>query len=336
VSALLDQAADRTPPIAVAIVSWNTRELLEQALRSLVPDAEAGRAQVWVVDNGSTDGSAAMVRERHPWVTLVASEENLGFGAAINLVAERTRGPWLVASNADVMVTPGTLAQLQRTAERHPRVGMVGPRLLLLDGSTQPSVQPFPGLRIAILSALHADRFSARAARAMRTVDAWESDAAAPVPWVTGALALIARAAFEQAGGFDPDQWLYGEDLDLCWRIRACGWQIAYDPGACAHHAHSAAATLRFGQAALDSHIAAVNHLWMLRRRGAFQTRASAVLGVIDAASRTAVLTPAARRAPSRFGDRAGRARWALRQQFLGLRSERWLAQHARRARDGD
>jgi N-acetylglucosaminyl-diphospho-decaprenol L-rhamnosyltransferase len=332
----VQQAAGGEPPITVAVVSWNTRDLLDRCLQSLRPDAAAGLAEVWVVDNESADGSADMVARRHPWATLVRAGSNLGFGAAINLVAGRSRGRFLAAANADVTLEPGALARLRLTAEQAPRTGMVGPRLLLLDGSAQVSIQPFPGLWTTALMALHADRFSARAARALRTPDAWEPAAAAPVPWVTGAFVLIARAAFEQAGGFDPGQWLYGEDLDLCWRIRAAGWQIVYEPAAIAHHAHSAASAQRFDDSSLLSHIDAVNYLWMLRRRGALQTRAAAALGIADAAVRVGVLGLAERREPERFAGRTRRARAALRQHLLGLRSESELERHVRRARGGD
>src|SRR3954447_13929249 len=74
-------------PVTVAIVSWNTRDLLDRCLRSLAPYREGGTAEVWVVDNASSDGSPGLVRERFPWVRLIAAEENLGFGRAINLVA---------------------------------------------------------------------------------------------------------------------------------------------------------------------------------------------------------------------------------------------------------
>jgi N-acetylglucosaminyl-diphospho-decaprenol L-rhamnosyltransferase len=324
------------PPIAVAVVSWNTRDLLDRCLQSLWPDADAGRATVWVVDNNSADGSAEMVRTQHPWATLIASDANLGFGAAVNLVAERTRGPWLVAANADVTLEPDALQRLRMTAEALPQIGMVGPRLLLLDGSTQVSVRPFPGMRMALLLALHADRFSARAARALRAPAAWEPPATAPVPWIAGALVLMSRAAFTALGGFDPNQWLYGEDLDLCWRMRQAGWEIVYEPAARVHHAHSAASAQRFESEALDSHIDAVNYLWMLRRRGAVTTRAAATVGMLETLARIPVLEFAARRDPGRFGPRARAARAALGQHLLGLRSERELERRVTRARGTD
>src|SRR5690349_17927035 len=123
-------SSDPVPPVAVAVVSWNTRALLDRCLSSLRSAVDDRLAEVWVVDNASSDGSAAMVAERHPWVRLVASPENLGYGRAINLVAARTSSPWLVASNADVAVRGDALARLLAAGEGDPGAGAVAPRLV--------------------------------------------------------------------------------------------------------------------------------------------------------------------------------------------------------------
>ena len=88
------------PPLAIAVVNTNVRDLLAKCLASMAPEFEAGRAEVWVVDNASEDGSAEMVRERFPWVHLIESDTNLGYGRAINLVAERTTTPWIAPANS--------------------------------------------------------------------------------------------------------------------------------------------------------------------------------------------------------------------------------------------
>src|SRR3954454_9161285 len=90
------------PPVTVAIVSWNTRDLLRRCLDSLWPEVERGRAEVWVVDNASSDGSPELVRECYDWVKLIASGGNLGFGTAINRVARQTRSEWIATANADI------------------------------------------------------------------------------------------------------------------------------------------------------------------------------------------------------------------------------------------
>src|SRR3954451_15774620 len=92
-------------PITVAVVSWNTRDLLRRCLNSLRDD----RLEVWVVDNSSDDGSARLVREEFPGVRLLALDENIGFGRAVNLVADQTASEWLLVANADVTLAPGAL-----------------------------------------------------------------------------------------------------------------------------------------------------------------------------------------------------------------------------------
>jgi N-acetylglucosaminyl-diphospho-decaprenol L-rhamnosyltransferase len=310
-------ASARDARIAVAVVSWNTRELLSRCLDSLADDAAAGRADVWVVDNGSTDGSRELVAERYRWTTLVTPPENLGYGPAVNLVAQRTDTPWLVAANADVWLERDALARLRTCAASDDRVAMVGPRLLLLDGSTQISVRPFPSVVSALLLLTQAMRVSARARRALRMAGAWEPAPGEAVPWLTGAFVLMRRRAFEEVGGFDPAQWLYGEDMDLCWRLRERGWLIRWEPDAIAHHAHSAAAGQAFHDNALLLHIAVAQYLWMLRRRGELATRTAALAGTLDA---TLQLLASVRRGYGpRARSRGARVRAELRGQMLGL-----------------
>src|SRR3954452_2855659 len=97
------------PLVSVAVVSWNTRELLRRCLESFAAEVDAGRCELWVVDNASSDGSPELVRERFPWVRLVASKENLGFGPAVNLVARQTSAPWLGVANADIALRRGAI-----------------------------------------------------------------------------------------------------------------------------------------------------------------------------------------------------------------------------------
>jgi N-acetylglucosaminyl-diphospho-decaprenol L-rhamnosyltransferase len=135
-----------TAGVAIAVVSTNVRELLGPCLRSMRPEVEARRADVWVVDNASTDGSPEMVRREFQWVNLVALDRNLGYGRAVNLVAERSDSPWIAPANEDIELRPGALERLLRTGEEHPEAAVVAPRLELPDGSTQSSVHPFPTL----------------------------------------------------------------------------------------------------------------------------------------------------------------------------------------------
>jgi N-acetylglucosaminyl-diphospho-decaprenol L-rhamnosyltransferase len=309
------------PALAIAIVSYNTSALLDECLTSLKEDAEAGVAEVWVVDNLSPDDSADMVEREHPWATLIRSEVNLGYGPAVNVVAERTSTPWVACANSDLTFTPGALQALLDAGERHPEAAAIAPRLVLPDGSTQQSVQPFPSVGTSALLASHAASLSSAARRRLYLPGAWDPEVAQEVPWATGAFLVLRREAFEQVGGFDAAQWMYAEDLDLGWRLHRAGWTTRYEPSAVVHHHESAASKVAFGGSAgvVDKWVRA-NHAWMVRRQGLARTWASAGIGAAEAGLRVLALGALARRDPERFGEKLEGARRDLRGARSGLR----------------
>ena len=283
--------------VLVAVVSYNTRDLLDRCLRSL-----QGRADVWVVDNASADGSAEMVRSAHPWARLVASEENLGFGRAVNLVASRSSSPWLAAANADVAVSGDALERLVRDGERFGSVGALAPRLVLPDGSTQPSSFTFPSVVDACARALGADRFL--------LPRALDPERPREVPWAVGAFLLVRRSAFDAVGGFDEAQWMYAEDLDLGWRLREAGWTTRYVPDARVLHEEAASTTAAFGEERTERWQRST-YAWIAARRGTGRARAVAAVNVSSCRARAAIAR----------GRERERWRW-------------WAGVHARAARD--
>jgi GT2 family glycosyltransferase len=285
------------PRIAVAVVSYETRDLLAECLESLAGDP---RLETWVVDNGSGDESADLVRARFPAVGLVARTDNLGFGPAVNLVAERAgRWDWIAALNADTALESGAVDALVEAGRVDPGAGALAPRLVLGDGSTQHSAHTYWSPAFALGFNVGWHRVSRRWAVEHCLPSYWDSDAARHVPWAEGACLLVRREAWEQVGGFDPGQWLYAEDVDLCWRLARAGWATRYVPEARVRHAHSAAAAQRWGDAR-DERWMAASYGWMLRRRGPLRTRAVALINVAGALAR-------------------GRRRWA-RLHAIGLR----------------
>jgi N-acetylglucosaminyl-diphospho-decaprenol L-rhamnosyltransferase len=301
-------------PIAAAVVSWNTRELLDRCLRSLESEARAGRLQAWVVDNASTDGSAELVREQHGWARLIACTENLGFGAAVNLVAERTSSEWLLIANADIALRDGALDILLETGRRDPRAGALAPRLVLPDGSTQHSVFGFPTLTFAFILNSGLFHLSRELSDRLALLDHWDETRARRVPWAVAACLLVRRAAWEAAGGFDPCQWMYAEDLDLGWKLRRAGWATRYEPRAVVDHESAAATRQAFGD---DEGIAArwqrSTYGWIARRRGPRYARLAAALNFAGSGVRYLALTPAALVAPRRWRERrAALGRWTL------------------------
>jgi N-acetylglucosaminyl-diphospho-decaprenol L-rhamnosyltransferase len=231
--------------VAVAVVSHQTRDLLRDCLASLRPESPASLV---VVDNGSTDGTAAMVRAEFPEARLIVEESNPGFGAAANrALAEAGGAPFALLLNADTRVRPGALRALADCLEAHPRAAVAGPRLVNPDGSLQPSCFPFLGTPRLMLEKTPLARALARVP-VLR--DRWllsrsGHDRPRVVPWVLGAAMAFRRAAFEAVGGFDPTFFMYSEEIDLCWRLKEAGWEVRFTPDATVVHVGGASTSQR-------------------------------------------------------------------------------------------
>ena len=307
--------------VAVAVVSWNTRDLLEACLESLRTEVDGGRARVWVVDNASDDGSADMVRRRFEWAQLIPSDENLGFGPAVNAVADRTDTPWIAAANADIALEPGALEALIRRGESEARAGAIVPRLVMPNGETQHSVHPFPSPSLGLAFNLGLARVIPGLGDRLTLEGYWDPGRARQVDWAHGAFLLARRQAFREVGGFNPAQWMYAEDLDLCWRLRQAGWLTLYEPGATVRHEVSAATRQAFAEERDHRHISAA-YAWMTERQGRAAASIYAALNWLGSVVRWLGLTPLARARPERYA--ASRARFrryaALHRQGITAR----------------
>jgi N-acetylglucosaminyl-diphospho-decaprenol L-rhamnosyltransferase len=306
--------------VTVAVVSWNTRELLCSCLESLAPEVAAGRAEVVVVDNASSDASPELVRERFPWARLIESGENLGFGAAVNLAAQRSRAPWIAAANADIALSAGALERLLAAGAVDERAGILAPQLIGADGSVEHSVHPFPTLPVTLALNLGLGTLVPVLGDRLALEGRWNPARPRRVDWAVGAFLLIRRRAFEALGGFSPAHWMYAEDLDLGWRAARAGWVTRYEPTAVIRHVGGAASAQAFGNAARERWMLAT-YSWMWRTCGPLRTRVYALLGIAGALARlgfsyTAPALPAARSLPCRRGELR---QWA-RLHMAGLR----------------
>jgi N-acetylglucosaminyl-diphospho-decaprenol L-rhamnosyltransferase len=267
------------PQVAVAVVSWNTRDLLRDCLRSLAGEP---LAEVWVVDNASEDGSAEMVRSEFPGVRLLALDSNAGFGPAVNLVAARTSTPFVAPANADIELRPGALGDLLDAAVRSPGTGILAPRLELPSGETQHSVYAFPTVPFTLAFNLGlANRIGDR----LCLEGHWDPERERDVDWALGAFLLVRREAWNAIGGFDDQQWMYAEDLDLGWRVARAGYTTHYVPSAHVLHHASAATTQAWGDERTLRWLRST-YAWMLRRRGPLRTRTAALINVAGAYAR--------------------------------------------------
>lgn len=214
--------------IAVAVVSYNTRDLLRACLDSILGEQPD---EVVVVDNASSDGSPEMVRDEYPGVTLWRNEDNRGFASGVNQAFARSSSPHVLLLNSDTALTPGVLRGLGAYLDQNQEAAVVGPRLLNPDGSLQPSCYHFPTplhvlLELSSLSA--AVRFVPVLRR--RYLRTWPHDEARAVPWVLGAAMAIRRSAFEAVGGFDESFFMYSEEVDFCFRLQRAGWETHFAP----------------------------------------------------------------------------------------------------------
>jgi GT2 family glycosyltransferase len=223
---------DRSGPAAgrasVIIVSYNHREHLGRCLKSLQAAKGAGsEAEVILVDNASTDGSADYVAEAFPWVRLVRSNCNRGFGGANNLGADLAQGEYLAFLNPDTAVETGWLAELVGALEESADAGLATSRILLMNDPTHINTC---GNDVHI-TGLTLCRGMGKPRQAY--------DHPAEVGAVSGAAFAIRRNLFEELGGFDQDFFLYMEDTDLSWRARLAGYRILYVPTSIVYHDYS-------------------------------------------------------------------------------------------------
>lgn len=221
------------PLISVIIVNWNTRDLLARALDAVAVSAAALPHEIIVVDNGSTDDSVAMLRERYPAARLIANEANLGFAAANNQALAVARGQVFLLLNSDAAPEPAAIPLLWRTLQAHPAAGVVGPRLLNADGSAQSSRRRFPDLATLLVESTLIERWRPdnRLTRRFHLADR-SPDELQPVDWLHGACLLVRREAVESAGPLDDAFFMYAEEVEWQWRIRRAGWEIWHEPAA--------------------------------------------------------------------------------------------------------
>lgn len=238
----IEAVGDRPLDVSVVVVSYNTAALLRQCLRSILADPGPSR-EVLVVDNASTDGSPQMVADEFPDVRLITNAGNVGFSRANNQALERSSGRYACLLNSDAELRPGCLAAMVAYLDAHPRVGVLGPRLVYADGTPQPSRRRFPTLATAFVESTILQRWwpGADVLRRYYLSDV-PDDRPQEVDWVTGACLMVRREAMAQVGLLDERFFMYSEELDWCRRIKAAGWRVAYTPDAVVVHHESRSA----------------------------------------------------------------------------------------------
>jgi GT2 family glycosyltransferase len=216
--------------LSVIIVNFNVRAFLENALVSVRRALEGLRGEVIVVDNASDDGSVEMVRQKFPEAAVIANQTNLGFAAANNLALKKARGRYVLLLNPDTIVQEDTFTTMVAFMDGHVDVGAAGCKVLNPDGTLQLACRrsfPTPWVaftKIAGLSSLfpHSRTFG------RYNLTYLDPDQSVEVEALSGSFMVIRREAYEAVGGLDEQFFLYGEDLDWCYRFKQAGWKIFY------------------------------------------------------------------------------------------------------------
>ena len=219
--------------LSFIIVSWNTRSLLLDCLRSLQETVRGFSYEIFVVDNGSEDGSPEAVRrEFGPSVNLIANSCNRGFARANNQALRRAKGTCVVLLNSDTVLRQNTVSGLIGFLEANPAAAMAGPRMVGGDGELQNSYDNFPGLLTELLNKSLLRMLFPRtyAGKNAQATEPFEVDS------LIGACLAVRSEAIRRVGVFDEDYFFFLEETDWCLRMRKAGWKIFHLPGVTVVH----------------------------------------------------------------------------------------------------
>ena len=225
--------------LSVIIVNYNVKHYLEQCLDS-VDRAVCGveSAEVFVVDNLSTDGSIPYLRERYPGVTFIENKENVGFARANNQAIRQSTGKYVLLLNPDTIVGEDTFEEFVRFMDAHPEAGGAGAYMLRTDGTFAPESRrglPTPFVAFCKMSGLAALLPKSRVFGRyyMRYLDENEAN---EIEVISGAFMWLRREALDKAGLLDEDFFMYGEDIDLSYRILKSGYKNYFLPSRMLHY----------------------------------------------------------------------------------------------------
>ena len=254
--------AMKTTDLAIVIVNYNVRELLRACLESIPTGTEGLSTVVYVVDNRSNDGSAAMVRQDFPSVRLIEAEQNRGYSFANNIALRQLLEDreasfrYVLLLNPDTVLPLKSLTNLVEFVDQQPEVGAAGPRLLRPDGSLDLACRrSFPGLWVSFTRLSGLSKLFPRSRLLARyNLTFLDDKGVYEVDSVVGACMLVRWSTFEQVGLLDETFFMYGEDLDWAFRMRQVGWRIVYNGQVLVIHHKGASSRQRSRQSILAFH----------------------------------------------------------------------------------
>lgn len=259
--------------LSVIIVSFNTRELLEKCLTSVYQSIVAGGlsqdSEVIVVDNASRDASPQMIEKKFPQVRLIKNPKNLGFAAGNNQGIKSAKGDYYLLLNSDTVLRKDTLKLLLGEMKKNASLGVIGCKLLNKDNTIQPSAGFFPDLTRVFLWMTFLDDLLSRflSIRPYHVENRNFYHKIQEVDWVTGACFLISRKAVEKAGLLDEKIFMYGEEVEWCYRIKYAGFRVEYYPQASIYH-YKGQSSVKSEGAGIDQEYLAIIYFYKKHQQG--------------------------------------------------------------------
>ena len=233
--------------VSVVIVNWKTPELLARCLDSIAQDSRCEQLELIVVDNASGDGSVEMLRKNYPNVVVVANNENVGFSRACNQVIPDAKGEYLLLLNPDTVVEKNAISVLADFMASHPDCGAAGPKVVNMDGTLQHACRrSFPTPEAAFYRVTYLSRLFPNNPTFSKYNLSWANpDEELEVDALSGSAMMVRADVIKQVGLLDEDIFMFGEDIDWCWRIKQASWKVLYTPSCVVQHVHGAASRLR-------------------------------------------------------------------------------------------
>lgn len=218
--------------LSIVIPTYNAHEWIQGCIDSIRLHHPSSPYEIIAVDDRSTDDTVAIVREKYPDVRLFVNQKNVGFGKTVNVGLEAATGAYILVLNNDTWMHEGALDAMIEYLDTHPDAGIVGPMVLSGDGSLQQQCRrhvPTPTAALLYFTGV-AKLFPKNPNVAGYLMTAADEHQTTEVDAVSGACLMVRRTVLDTIHGFDPEYYLYGEDMDLCWRTKLAGWKVVYYP----------------------------------------------------------------------------------------------------------
>jgi GT2 family glycosyltransferase len=226
------------PSLAFIIVNWNTKELISDAVRSIINTISTYRYEIIIVENGSRDDSAKMVKKFFPDIHVIYNKKNVGFAAAVNQGLARTKARYIFLLNSDARLQRGAIKKLVEFMEKNRGVGIAGGQLINVDGSRQNSIASFPSLATELLNKrllriFFPRRYPGKERNYQNPID---------VDSLVGACLIVRRESILDVGNLDERFFFFLEETDWCRRMKEHGWRVSFVPTARIQHLQGASA----------------------------------------------------------------------------------------------